>query len=165
MFVICYVCNMFEFMYYVSVIWRVELDLMRDEVTGSKMKWGETGGYQFVRYRFDSNAIMSGIWFNNLNLLAVCLRDWKKGYLSFFSLSMLGRFFSSWIMIWFFLIRKSWFKTMRAFHVHVTKPFLFKHDLWMTNWIKNDSRTILFCAINSWLFNGFGNVLFSNGCG
>ena len=35
--------------------------LMRGEVTESKMKWGETDGYQFMRYRFDLNASMSGI--------------------------------------------------------------------------------------------------------
>ena len=41
----------------------------------------------------------------------------------------------------------------------------FKRDLWMKNWIKRDSRTILFCAMNSQLFDGFENVLFSNSSG
>ena len=43
--------------------------------------------------------------------------------------------------------------------------FLFKRDPGMKNWIKRDSRTILFCAMNSQLFDGFENVLFSNSSG
>ena len=34
----------------------------------------------------------------------------------------------------------------------------------MKSEIKRDSWTILFCVMNSWLFNGFLNELFSNGC-
>lgn len=56
MFVICLnLCIMYQ-LYGGS-----NLILMRSEVTGSKMKWDETGGYQFMRYRFNLNASMSGI--------------------------------------------------------------------------------------------------------
>ena len=70
------------------------------------MEWGETGGNQFMRHRFDLNASMSGIWFNNLNLPAVCLRDWQKGPLYFFREACLGDFFSRESWFDFFLIRE-----------------------------------------------------------
>lgn len=43
--------------------------------------------------------------------------------------------------------------------------YLVKRDPWMKNWIKRDSWTILYCTMNSQLFDGFKNVLFSNSSG
>ena len=43
---------MFEFIYYVSVIWWVKLDFDGGLSYGSKMKWGQTGRYQFMCDRF-----------------------------------------------------------------------------------------------------------------
>ena len=54
-------CVMFVICLNLCIMYQSNLILMWSEVTGSKMKWDETGGYQFMRYRFNLNASMSGI--------------------------------------------------------------------------------------------------------
>ena len=82
--------------------------------------------------RFYLNACMPGVWKNKLILLAVCFRVWQEGPLYFLQEACLGDFFPCELWFEFFLIRESWLKIIRSFHVRVKYLFfLFKRDSWM----------------------------------
>ena len=75
---------------------------------------------------------MPGVWKNKLILLAVCFRVWQEGPLYFLQEACLGDFFRCELWFEFFLIRESWLKIIRSFHVRVKYLFfLFKRDSWM----------------------------------